>query len=123
MNDNKIISPYKFQNSTIDVDITMLKQMSDSLLVFFNQSDSTFPASYLDVKNYLGQELNSSAPMFFDGIPGIGLWKLVNHDTSLAFVRYPIPTPGLNFVYHAELALIDSKWKIIAFTHETDILE
>jgi len=62
--DNDVVQ-FELQNGLIDVDSTVMEDIKRAMLLFFNKPEEEFPAKYLESKDFLKEDIESSATMMF----------------------------------------------------------
>ena len=111
---------FELKSGTVVVDEDTLKKMKEALLAFFNKPEKEFPAQYLELRDNFRKELKASAVMIMEGVAHVGVWTLEERDGRLVLVRYPPPTRGTMYLFHATLELKTSGWVVVAFEHERE---
>lgn len=123
MGNEEDVFVYETNSGTIKVDINALKNMKHALAEFFDLLDAQFPEKYLERKNQFKAELEKFAVMITDNIPKIGAWRLQLINGELQLIRFPRPPSLKGFVtYHATIELIDERWKVVSFSHQSEII-
>jgi len=109
---------FELKSGSVTVDADTLDQMKLAMLSFLD--GPSFPPQFLELRESIRAELRSSAVWIQAGQAGIGAWRLENEAGRLTLVRYPPPTTGRAYIYHAPLERDDSGWKVLSLEQERE---
>jgi len=103
---------------TRTVDTEALEKIKLALQAYLD--GPAFPARYLELRDPMRAELTASVAWIRADKAGIGLWKLEIRNDRLTLVRYPPPTKGPEYLYHAALEQDDAGWRVVSFEVERE---
>ncbi|MCG8409493.1 MAG: hypothetical protein MI923_30175, partial [Phycisphaerales bacterium] len=114
---------FELTTETLDIDAGELEKIKLAVLRFFGLPDSEFPATYLELRDYFREELESSACWISEEAAWVGGWKLESRDGQLALVKYPAPNDRRIYIFRAMLDSIGGEWKVVSFERERELRE